>query len=292
MSLVVVGGDSRLARAFLANPMIDHSRTFVTTRRSNAGSRMSLYLDLLKWEDFTFPEDTDRVAIVGGAISYAECETQYERSQYINCVSVPNLAKRALEMGAFVTFISSNRVFTADSIKEECDIPNPTFAYTQMKVEAERLISSSASELSQSHNLSILRLTKNVSVDTAPFGDWLNAIRKREPIVAFRDLYFAPILYAHSADALSRVLAGRMSGTFHLSGTTDLSYYEFAVGLYKYLGLDQKLVIGKRSQEVGVTLVDSHPVTALSMKTTRSILGISPIPVCQIYDFLKTNLDD
>lgn len=289
MAIAIVGGDSRLAKTLLACSNFGNQKIYVTTRRPNNVNDRYLFLDLSSSENFLFPDDVDKVAIVGGAVSYAECEDNFDQSHYINCVSIPSLVKRALSKGIFVNFVSSNRVFTATIAKSENDPPNPTFAYTKLKSEAEKRILSVAQELGQYQNLSILRLTKNVSLDTAPFGDWLDSLQHGDPIVAFRDLYFAPILYADSTNVLMKILNQRLPGIFHLSGERDLSYYEFACGLCEHLQLAKNLVVGKRSEEVGVTLVDKHNVTALSMIETGKKLQVSPVPVSRIYEFFGSN---
>ena len=87
MAIAIVGGDSRLAKTLLACSNFGNQKIYVTTRRPNNVNDRYLFLDLSSSENFLFPDDVDKVAIVGGAVSYAECEDNFDQSYSFSKIS-------------------------------------------------------------------------------------------------------------------------------------------------------------------------------------------------------------
>ena len=285
-SCLIVGGDSRLSQTL--KPLLHSAGWDVTsTTRRTTPADGDVFLSFDDIEAFEIPQHITHAAIVGGVVDYKICDNQYDYAHTINCKNIPALAGRLLEAGAFVCYLSTNTVFTpAAAPAREYDIHNPAFNYAALKSKSEHQVLTEALRSGLNHQLAILRLTKNVGATTLPFDTWITALSTGTGITAFDDLFFAPVLFSHSATAILRILADDISGMFHMSGEHDLNYADFAAGLIDFLKLPAHLLTRTSSTAAGVKLNYAHPITALNMDLTTARLGIKPSAPAEIYAYL------
>jgi dTDP-4-dehydrorhamnose reductase len=284
MSILIVGGDSRLSNEFVL--LAEGEEVISTTRR--LGNSKSIYLNLSEVGDFKIPNNVDSAIIMAGVTSYDECINNYDYAYNINCVSVPALISELLNRDIFTCFISSNTVFkSSNKIPDELDLPNPGFKYANMKYETERAITNISIHLQKQHLLSVLRMTKNVSCYTRPFDQWIINIKNKQEFMAFEDLYFSPIRFYDSANVVKKIIETKSPGVFHISGEKDISYSDFALNLLDYLGVKNNIVKSVESSDIGVNLVYNHNVTALNMRHTKKKLDIEEVPLPAIYAYFE-----
>lgn len=281
--ILLVGGDSRLAKNFFKRYKFSKSfKIFKTTRRFNKKNCIFLnFSDLSKYDHY---EGYSTVIIVGGVVDYNECENKYRYAKKVNCVNIPILAKNFLAKGSHIIYISTNTVF-----KSKKKIPNektktcPGFKYAKMKDIAEKKLL----ELKKKYKkLTILRLTKNLDRNTPPINKWVSNLKKNKQITAFKDLYFAPILYEHSSEIIYKIMKNNYYGIFHLSGIKDISYCDFANQLIKKLGKKKKLLNCVNSSDLNIRLVYNHKITALKMKYTEKKLNSRPVELRKVINYL------
>ncbi|MBT5399020.1 sugar nucleotide-binding protein [bacterium] len=286
MTILIVGGDSQLSNEFCKLDMDDD--IILTTRRPEKLKQKNyVYLDLLSVDDFNIPSGVDRVIIMGGVTTYDNCMDKSDYAYNVNCISIPKLVYKLLDNNVFTCFVSSNTVFKSeDKIPNEKDVPNPGFAYAEMKYKTESEIIKISTNLNKQYLLSIFRMTKNVNCYTKPFNQWLSDIVNSREIVAFRDLFFSPIRFKDSASTILKIINDRLSGVYHLSGEKDISYYDFAVELVNYLGKNNN-VKSVLSTDIGVNLVYNHKITSLSMEYSYESLGVSEIKLDEIYSYFN-----
>jgi len=290
MSTLIVGGDSKLSNA-LVPVLKENNIQVVRTTRKEIVSEDQIFLDLADANHFIIPSNVDSAVIVGGVTSYDDCLNHYDYAYHVNCNSIPFVVGKCLQKGIYTCFISSNTVFKfIKGLPKEYDKPCPGFEYAYLKAETEKKIIQICEQLNKQKLLSILRLTKNVSLDTSPFGKWIDQIKKTERISAFNDLYFSPIRFSDSANAVQIILKAKLPGIFHLSGAEDISYSDFAIKLANYLKLDKEIILSIKSSDIGVNLVYNHPITALDMSLTSSLLGLKKISHLDIFEYLGTAL--
>ena len=290
MTTLVVGGDSRLSKILIPQLKKRNIDVFRTTRR-RIDTNDQILLNFDDITRFTTPKKIDSAVIVGGVTDYSTCESNYAYAHFINCIQIPTLIGKLLNDGIYVCFISTNTVFSSTaSIPKEFELHNPSFAYASLKSIAEHSILTQAFRFNKSKLLSILRLTKNVSYSTSPFDTWVDALSNGEEITAFNDLFFAPILFSHSVDAIYNIISSKLPGMFHLSGITDISYADFAKGLIHAAKLNSNLVKTVSSRDVGVSLIYSNSITCLDMEYTTEKLGLNPIHVKDVYKYLISKI--
>ena len=284
MSFLIIGGDSRLSKRILENYAIKYS-----TSRS-LYKRNKLFLDLSDTNSFEIPQDVHKCLIIGGPVSYAQANTSNKTVRDIHQFQIPLLVKRLLEKNIYTIYVSSNMVLGKDcKDRSEEAKPNPNIEYGKMKYICEKKIYEKAAEVEKVNKLAIFRMTKNISPETTPFLNWIKNYKNDEPIIAFKDLYFSPLFYEKSADALMRLANLETSGTFHFSGLKDINYYELCCEVNKVLmkkGKKQMKIIASTSKEQGITLEDIGSTTFLSMKRTSSILKIKPVKLMEVCDYI------
>jgi|TARA_Y100000310_G_C20688223_1_gene820488 dTDP-4-dehydrorhamnose reductase len=287
MKVLIIGGDSQLAKSLIklfSHRQINYIRT---TRGTGRLSKNQIFLDFDQISKFRTPKNVTIAVVVGGVTDYGICESNFSYAHFINCVQIPSLVGQLLNEGVYVCYISSNTVFTShDNLPKEYEIHSPSFNYASLKSKAEHQILTLAVREKKSKSLSILRLTKNVGRSTSPFDSWVKTLLAGKEITPFDDLFFAPILFNHSAEAICDIVRLKIPGMFHLSGETDISYADFAEGFVSMAKLNPGLVKRVSSKDIGVNLIYSHRITALDMQQTSLALRIKPIKLKLVYLYL------
>lgn len=282
--ILLVGGDSRLAKVFYNMYKNDKTNDIWRTTRNKTKKKKIIYLDLFNISSFDHYCNFNQVVIIGGVVDYNICEKNYKYAKKINCKNIPKLIQNFLKFGSHVVFISTNTVF-----KFKKKLPNeksktcPGFKYAHLKDLAEKKILRLKKKYK---SVSILRLTKNLDKKSTPINKWIVNLRKNKPIVAFKDLYFAPILYSDSAIMIRQILKHSQYGIFHLSGEKDLSYCSFAGLLIKKLKKNKKLLSCRSSKDLNYKLIYNHDITALDMKYTKTIFKTKPVKINSVIDYL------
>ena len=290
MAILIVGGDSKLSKVLVPRLKNSNLQVYRTTRRSIIADDQ-IFLNFDDITKFRLPKNVTVAVIVGGVTDYGICESNLKYAHFINCVQIPSLVGDLLNNGIYICYISTNTVFTSpDSLPTEYEVHSPSFNYATLKSKAEHQILMQALRVNQSTSLSILRLTKNVDNSTSPFDSWIQALSNGQAITAFVDLFFAPILFSHSAEAIYNVINRKLSGIFHVSGEADISYADFAKGLISLADLNPNLLKRVSYKDVGVSLTYSHPITGLNMKLTSQKLGLQPVPIKNVYKYLVSRI--
>lgn len=281
--VLLVGGDSRLAIAFYKKYKLNKTfKIYKTTRRKN--KKNSIFLNFNNISKFNNYYNFNTVIIIGGVVDYNECEKNYKYAKKINCHNIPNLAKNFLANGSHVIFISTNTVFKSiKKVPDEKSKTCPGFKYAKMKNIAEKKLLKLRSRYNK---ITILRLTKNLNKNVSPVNRWINDLKKNRKITAFKDLYFAPILYEHSSEIIYKIIKNNFYGIFHLSGAKDISYCDFANLLINKLGKKKELLNCVNSSNLNIKLVYNNKITALKMKYTKKILNFKPIELKEVINYL------
>ncbi len=289
MSLLIVGGDSRLSKRIIKN----YDIKYFTSR--SLDKRNKLFLDLSDTNSFQIPSDVDKCLIIGGPVSYGQANTENEIVKNIHQYQIPSLVKRLLEKNIYTVYVSSNMVLGKDcKERSEKAIPQPNIEYGKMKYICEKEILKIATEVGNIDKIGIFRMTKNISPETSPFSTWIKNYKNDKPIIAFTDLYFSPLFYEKSADALMRLANLEYPGIFHFSGSKDINYYELCCEVNEILLKKDKKrihVIESNSKDQGVILEDIGSTTFLDMKQTSSMLQIKPVDSCEVCKYLISLLD-
>ena len=284
MSTLLIGGDSRLAQ-----PLKKLLKSYVSTsRRTGTLDKQTFFLDLSNTENFIPPDGVTNAVIIGGPTSYSESIQNQEIVEQIHRVKIPFIVKSLLTRNIFTIYISTNMVFGDESFeRKETSQTNPSIQYGKIKRICEAECIDIAAQTNHGTRFSIVRLTKNISLNTSPFDRWASDYKKQNSISVFNDLYFCPITYEYSSQSIIQLLDKQIPGIFHISGEQNINYYDFMLLCNKYL-MEHNAALFKIqetcSTDAGVNLEYKGNTSHLEMDRTEKLLGIKPF---SLYDSVK-----
>jgi dTDP-4-dehydrorhamnose reductase len=92
------------------------------------------------------------------------------------------------------------------------------------------------------------------------------------------DQYASPTLNSHLARMLLEVAERRLRGTYHLTGSTRASRYQFAILLARRYGFDENLLIPVGAESVE-WMARRPPDSSLDVGKAREMLNNKPITI-------------
>ncbi|MCK4313974.1 SDR family oxidoreductase, partial [Candidatus Bathyarchaeota archaeon] len=143
---------------------------------------------------------------------------------------------------AFLVYISTDYVFKGErGMYKETDKPAPINHYGVTKLKGEEHVKNLLD------NYCIARAS--VIYGSIPatgkinFALWLlNKLKKKEKVEIVTDQWNSPTLNTNLANMILEALERKLTGTFHMTGATRLSRYEFAELLAETFNLDKNLI--------------------------------------------------
>lgn len=287
---LVVGGDSLVGGALVRSLESRGITTISTTRRSQLIGDRKVHLDFENIHSFRIPQGIKFAYVVAAATGYEMCEKD-PRAFRINVEFTPQLVEMFLRQNIFVIYVSTNTVFGGDRAwPQELDAPTPKIAYARQKVEAETRITQCAQKLLLNHLVSIVRLTKVLSLKTSPIPDWLATWEQGDIVYPFVDLIFAPMTIKFVGDALTTIGEKRIPSIYHLSGAANINYVEFAQQLSRAQGVIDNLVQATSAMKKGIHIEFKPTFSGLGMVNTTNLVGIHPQQIeAVIKDLLMEN---
>lgn len=272
-SVLVTGAEGHIARGLL-DALAGHGNTlWSTTRRPEHVDSRCLYLDLA--DDLgAWPlpsDDIDVVFLCAGVSPMDRCGMEPELTYRVNVAHTVELAKRFVERGAFVVFLSTALVLGGDAPFARTDAPyKPSVAYVMQKAEAERDL------LALGDRVAVVRMGKVIVPDMPLFNGWIDALRVGETIHPFNNLVMAPISLDFTVDVLCRVAAARRCGIVHATAASDINYASAADIIARHIGVREPSIApiaGKFSPHVAV------PRYAALDTSSLEVLGLrAPMP--------------
>lgn len=185
-------------------------------------------------------------------------------AQRLNAELPGQLASQAYHRGIRFIHISTDAIF--DGVKgdySEKDRPNPKSVYARTKLAGEQVVASACPDaLIARVNFYGWSLSGRRSL--AEF--FFNQLNAGQRTLGFTDVIFCPLLVNDLADLLLTCLEKGLSGLYHVASREGLSKYAFGVGVARYFGLDETLIIP-------VSVLESNLVAQrspnLSLKTDK-----------------------
>jgi len=179
-----------------------------------------------------------------------KCETEKELALKINAEGTRNIAESCSKHKAFLVYISTDYVFKGEQgMYKETDKPAPINHYGLTKLKGEEHVKNLLD------NYCIARAS--VIYGSIPatgkinFALWLlNKLKKKEKVEIVTDQWNSPTLNTNLANMVLEALERKLTGTFHMTGATRLSRYEFAELLAETFNLDKNLITPVSSEQI------------------------------------------
>ncbi|MHB8754664.1 MAG: SDR family oxidoreductase [Candidatus Acidiferrales bacterium] len=178
-----------------------------------------------------------------------QCEREPKSAHTINVDATQTLAQWSAQHGARFVFISTDSLF--DGRREhydEEDEPAPINEYARTKLAAEKVVR-------ECHSDALILRTNfyGWSCGRKPsLGEWmLEKCQRQEPLVAFANVRFNPLLVNDLAKVILDMVAHQATGLFHAAARSECSKYEFALLIAGNFGFDAREVQPAQVEDFG-----------------------------------------
>lgn len=161
----------------------------------------------------------------------------------VNALGARNLALVAEKFHSLLVQISSDDVYsvTLSHSVDEFDIPHPDTPYGKSKRAGETMVRT----ITDNHL--IVRSSWLYSASDRMVRDILEAAQAGTSVVMRTDQYAAPTSLSTYVATLAKMIAGRLTGTYHVTTTGSVSRYDFAAKVLSLAGYDPSVVLAGNS---------------------------------------------
>ncbi len=218
-----------------------------------------------------------------------KCELNKELAWKINVEGTRNIAQATETNKTFLLYISTDYIFDGEKGNYlETDKPAPTNYYGETKLKAEEVVQEIMTNYCIARTSVIYGATP--SAGKTNFALWLiNNLKNQTPTKIVTDQWNSPTLNTSLADMTLEIIERKLTGTYHLSGATRISRYEFAKLLAKTFQLNTNLITPIETNQL--TLPAKRPKDS-SLNTTKAqkTLKNNPLKIDQAIEKLKDEI--
>jgi dTDP-4-dehydrorhamnose reductase len=230
--ILVIGTDGLIGGA-LCRFLAEAGETVVGTSRKLR--RDAVILDLEQPESFAVPQNVKTAVICAGIGGLRECADDPMGTSRINVEGAVEIAQKIAAAGGSVIALSTNLVSDGRlPFPTAGDSMRPCCEYGRQKARLEEKLKGS--------QFACVRLTKVVETLGPRFATWKESLLAGRIVLASAELPFSPVPLVGVCVALAELARNFQSGTFHISGDRDFSYFDAARRLASVLGVSENLV--------------------------------------------------
>lgn len=273
MKIFILGADGKIGSQLCNYFQSKKINVLKTTRNKDQVNNQTLFLDLAhdisSWS--LPPEKIDIVFFCAAVTSIEYCKNEPEISAQINVRNTLSLARRLLDAGIFLIYISTNAVF--DGTKSHAnsgDSRNPQTNYGKQKAEVEEEL------LKMDKKVAIVRFGKVIPPDMSLIINWIESLKHGKFINTFSDMFMAPISLEFAIKTLVKVAEKRVKGIIQATANNDISYTDAAVYLAEKIGTNKSLVKEISYKEANISF--SPKYTTLDATTLNELNLSAPEP--------------
>jgi dTDP-4-dehydrorhamnose reductase len=218
-----------------------------------------------------------------------KCELNRELAWKINVAGTDAVAQAAKLSKAFFLYISTDYVFDgAKGNYVETDLPSPLSYYAYTKLKAEEQVKATVDKYCIARPSVIYGAQP--AAGKVNFALWvLNKLRNKERPTIFVDQWNSPTLNTNLAEMTLEIVERKLTGTYHLSGATRISRYDFAKALAKTFELDESLLVPSALKDF--TFPAKRPKdSSLNTKKANQTLKIKPLAIDLALEKLKKEI--
>ncbi len=269
MRVLVTGAGGQLGRELVdAFAGAGHEVVGVDHRRLDVGDRDAV----LQSVDAVSPD-----VIVNAAAWTAvdACESDPDRAWRVNALGVRHLVEAARIVGAHVCHLSTDYVFdgTKAGPYTEWDATNPQSVYGRSKLGGEAEVGPSATLVRTSwvcgrHGANMAKTVLRLAAthDELAFVD---------------DQQGSPTEAADLAEAVVRLVTGRLPGTFHVTNQGSTTWFEFAQVVVASAGLDPARVRPVATVDLQPPRPAPRPANSVLDNAALRLMGLPLLPPWQ-----------
>ena len=218
-----------------------------------------------------------------------KCELNRELAWKINVDGTDAVAQAAKQSNSFFIYISTDYVFDGSKGNYiETDLPSPLSYYAYTKLKAEEHVKATVDEYCIARPSVIYGAQP--AAGKINFALWvLNKLRNKEQANVFIDQWNSPTLNTSLAEMTLEIAERKLNGTYHLSGATRISRYDFAKELAKTFELDQSLLIPSSIKDF-ISPAKRPRDSSLNNAKAFQMLKNKPLAIDQALERLKKEI--
>ncbi len=198
----------------------------------------------------TLAEKSPEVVIHTASITDLDlCEQNPELAFRVNATATGFLAEACRNVKSLLIYVSTDYVFDGEHGNyREHDQPNPVNVYGKSKLLGEQEVVRKAEDFCIARTSVLFGWGREHRPN---FATWVyERLLAGQRMNVVTDQYATPTLNSHLARMLLEAAERRVNGTFHLSGSTRINRYEFAVLLARRFGFDEKLLTPVKAEAI------------------------------------------
>jgi dTDP-4-dehydrorhamnose reductase len=218
-----------------------------------------------------------------------KCEVNKKLAWKINVEGTKNIAEVARKSRAFFVYISTDYVFNGEAgLYKETDMPDPVNYYGLTKLKAEELVGDLLNECCIERASVIYGSTP--AAGKINFALWLlNKLKRSEQVSIVTDQWNSPTLNSNMAEMTLEIIERKLTGTFHVSGATRVSRYDFAKLVAQTFNLDPNLINPVTSAEF-LWVAKRPRDSSLDTSKAQRILKNKPLQINHALESMKQEL--
>ena len=211
------------------------------------------------------------------------CERDPDFARRINSEMPADVAALCRKGGARLLHISTDAVF--DGVQGnyvEVDEPNPLSVYARTKLDGEATVAAADPKATVAR-VNLFGFSPSGRRSLAEF--FLNNLLAGKPMKGFTDVYFCPVLVNAIAVLFFDMLAGQLSGLYHVFSADYMNKYEFGTSIADQFGLDASLIAPVSVSDGGLQAARSPNLTMNTHKLSTALGRSLPTLSDQIAQF-------
>lgn len=266
MNYLIIGVNSMIGSA-LFNELQRQGLSVYGTTRNVVSNEHHFHLDLLNDASLWNAPDTtfNVIYLCAGITDIMQCEHDSVLTRSINVSAIERIIHHFSKShhNPFIIYPSSNHVFNGNLPYARIDTSHaPNNQYGSQKSEVERFITTNC------NHWAITRMTKVINSTSRLFNHWIDQMHNYQSIDAYQDMTFAPIGLKEVIQSLVTIGTKRETGYFHLSGASDITYYNFAQDLAAHIKRPASLVHSINAIDNGIKKIMIPSFTTLDCSST------------------------
>jgi len=251
MKFLVTGSAGLVGSQVVKDLFLQNHEVYSCYNESKPKHGTPIQLDLINQNNI---EDTinklkpDIIIHLAAMTGVDQCETQQDLAMKINANATENLARQAAKQHTFFIYVSTDYVFDGKSgMRKETDTPNPLGFYGKSKLAGELALS----KLASPYAIARTSTPFGIHPKKKSFPLWVKEnLESKKEIPVLVDQFTSPTFVPNLSKMLIEVATRQIVGVIHLAGATRISRYNLAEIVAENLGLDKKLLIPTKTDDM------------------------------------------
>lgn len=288
MKLLVTGASGLLGHKVAQLALERGNRVYSVHKEHPVSLGEPVKLDLTEYDRISKVASELKPDLIIHAAAYTDvdgCEVNRGLALKVNAEATKHLAKASTEVGAHLTYISTDYVFDGEEgLYREDDEPNPINYYGYTKLLGETYVKEHASRWCIVRPSAIYGWGPSHKLN---FAMWLMSnLQDCKEVKVLTDQYVSPTLNNNLAEMLVEIAEKEFIGVLHASGPSRVSRYEFAVKLVEVFSLEARLIRPAKMTEMSWKARRPRD-SSLNVDKALNLLKCKPLPVDEALNLFK-----